>query len=738
MEFTDLNKEQLHAVRYTQGPLLVLAGAGSGKTRVLTTRIANLILNHGVRPYQILALTFTNKAAREMRERIESILGAGADDMWVSTFHSFCARVLRYEAQYLGFEKSFAIYDDADQLIVYAQIIKAMRLDDKQFPKRVLRERVSQAKNHALNPEEYLRDDAFGDIYVKVYKQYQKQLKQNNAMDFDDLLLKTIALFREHDEVLQKYSNRFQYVLVDEYQDTNMAQYRLIKLLCENRRNICVVGDDDQSIYGWRGADIRNILEFEKDFPGAQVIRLEQNYRSTSVILNAANSVIDHNKGRKKKKLWTTVAGGERLRVYQAQDEREEADYICRRVLQGAREGRRYDAFAVLYRTNAQSRMLETAFTGFGIPYKMYGGTRFYERAEIKDIMAYLRLIYNPADDVAFQRIINVPKRAIGAAGMDEMQSIVSRNDLPLFVAAMECQSELSSRIRPKIAGFVDLITKFVSRRETMALSDFAVEILKEIGYDAYLRDDKKENYETRAENIQEFLGAVREFESGLDGDADPLGAYLENVALISDIDSMREDNGSVALMTLHSAKGLEFPVVFMVGMEEGIFPTRRARLDPARLEEERRLCYVGITRARQELYFVYARRRMLFGDISYNMPSRFLDELPDELIEKEASQYVQRAPLRENSIEQPRFTVKTYGAFGASAQAAIPDVIIPKSGEPGKIFSRHQRVRHAAFGEGTVLQVEGAGSAQVITIDFGGTIKKFAAAFAPITPTEQ
>lgn len=738
MELQDLNPQQQEAVTHTQGPLLVLAGAGSGKTRVLTTRIANLIVHHGVRPYQILALTFTNKAAREMRERTEQLVGENAGDMWVMTFHSCCARILRMESQYLGFEKSFIIYDDSDQISLYNEIIKKLELDEKQFPKRALRERISHAKNHSLDVESYLKDDAFSDVYIRVYKLYQTRLKQNNALDFDDLLLKTIELFQNNPEVLQKYQQRFAYVLVDEYQDTNMAQYTLIRMLSAEHRNICVVGDDDQSIYGWRGADIRNILEFEKDFPGAFVVRLEQNYRSTSVILDAANGVISNNKGRKRKKLWTAMTGGAQIHVYQSQDEREEADYICRRILDGIRLHKRYDEYAILYRTNAQSRMLETTLTSYGISYRVYGGTRFYERSEIKDVLAYLRLIYNPADDVAFQRIINVPKRGLGNAAIDELFALSAQQDAPLFIAALEGAEALTPRIRGKIQGFLEQMTALLILREQLPLADFTKELLNSIEYDAYLRDDKKENYASRCENVNELLGTMQEFESGLPPETDSLGAYLENVALLSDIDNMEDKNGSVALMTLHSVKGLEFPVVFIAGMEENIFPTRRARLEPLQMEEERRLCYVGITRAMQELYLIHAQRRALYGDISCNAPSRFLGEIPEELLDKQAAPVLQRTQRHHAREARPLTTAhKAQGGFGMRGLTPEPNVPRPSVESEGKSFQKYQRVRHATFGEGTVLCVEGSGSAQVITIDFGGSSKKFAASFAPITTVE-
>lgn len=737
MEFTDLNKQQLEAVNYVEGPLLVLAGAGSGKTRVLTTRIANLITNHGVWPSEILALTFTNKAAREMRERTERIVGSNVDDMWIATFHSCCARILRYEAEHLGFDKRFVIYDSADQLTLYQNIIKQLQLDDKRFPKRLLRERVSDAKNHAINVEEYLRDGEFSDTFIKVYRLYQKRLKESNALDFDDLLLKVTELFGQNSDVLSKYQRRFRFILVDEYQDTNMVQYNLLRMLAAGHGNLCVVGDDDQSIYGWRGADIKNILGFEKDFKGAHVIRLEQNYRSTSVILDAANSVIENNKGRKKKKLWTDEAGGERVRLYTALDERDEANYICRNVLEGVRNGGNYDDYAILYRTNAQSRMIETAFMGFGIPYKVYGGLRFYERSEIKDIMAYLRVVFNAADDVAFMRIVNTPKRGLGAAALEGLSAYASEAGLPLMLAAID-EEGLPTRLFSKLEPFTKMMTDFIAMRESMSLELFIKELLRRINYEAYLRDDKKENYETKLENINEMLGAVSEFEAGLPDDVDVLGAYLENVSLISDIDGLNEDDGSVALMTMHSAKGLEFPTVFIAGMEEGIFPSAKSKFEPEKLEEERRLCYVGITRACSKLYLISAQRRMLYGDILINMPSRFLGEIPDELVEKESAVseiVLNRAALKEAA--EHSFREKAHGSFG-KLRSYDHSGITPKSDNNEAKFKQYQQVNHAVFGMGTVLSVEGSGSAEIVVVEFGGgTIKKFAASFAPITIVE-
>ncbi len=746
MDLQDLNKPQREAAECIDGPLLILAGAGSGKTRVLTYRIAHMVQDCGVAPWQILALTFTNKAAGEMRTRTEQLVGCDASEMWVMTFHSCCARILRRHADKLGYDRTFVIYDDADQMTVYGEIIKNLSLNDKVFSKRMLKETISNAKNRTVDPEAYFKDASMsGDVMLNVYRAYMKKLKQSNAMDFDDLLRNVLLLFEGNRDVLEYYQNKFRYILVDEYQDTNMLQYRFVQLLSEVHRNICVVGDDDQSIYGWRGADIRNILEFEHDFPGATVVRLEQNYRSTQVILDAANAVIGNNRDRKQKKLWTTQKGGALIENYCAQNERYEADYVCSQILHGVRDGRRYDDFAILYRTNAQSRVLETALIGYGIPYRVYGGTRFYERKEIKDILAYLRLLSNPADDVALLRIINVPRRGIGENTVSELALSAAQKGIPMFLAAMEPEG-ISNRARPKIEKFVEDMKQLLAARDTLPLHEFGQMVLDVIRYDDYLRDDKKESYETRAQNVAELIGAMREFADGYEGEDDVLMAYLENVALISDIDAMEDDNGQVALMTLHSAKGLEFPVVFITGMEDEIFPGRRILDGPDKLEEERRLCYVGITRARSQLYLVYARQRALFGkDYYMAVPSRFLEEIPEELMHvtryddswsngfsstetaktKYGAGFTVVPPAEKKT---PAHSMDMHIGFGVHAED------MPQShAETKKTFAVHERVRHATFGEGTVLRVEGAGTAQIVEIDFGNTVKKFAAAYAPI-----
>ncbi|HOR12610.1 MAG TPA: UvrD-helicase domain-containing protein [Clostridia bacterium] len=727
MEFCNLNVEQKKAVEHVNGPLLVLAGAGSGKTRVLTCRIANLIKHHKIPPWGILALTFTNKAAREMLQRVENLLGEDAAPVWLSTFHSFCIRILRFEAAHTGMGNNFVVYDDNDQLSVYDEIIKQLELDKNMFSKRLLCERISQAKNYSLNAEEFLRDEAFSEVYLKVYKLYQKRLKQYNALDFDDILLKTIDLFKANPEVLAHYQNRFKFIMVDEYQDTNMAQYELVYLLAKEHQNLFVVGDDDQSIYGWRGANIRNILEFEKDFAGAKIIRLEQNYRSTDVILDAANSVISNNINRKKKALWTEEKGGILIRTYCAYNEKDEADYICKQILEGIRQGQKADAFAVLYRTNAQSRIIETTLAAYGIAHQVYGGQRFYERAEIRDVLAYLRLFYNPADDIAFVRAINTPRRGIGNAAISALTSIASEKGISLYAAAQNSQS-LPTAMYSKLKRFTDVIEDLSLQKNKLGLFEFTKKLLLCIEYDKYLKESKGDTYETRLENIDELLGSIKEFEEGLVENTDALGAYLENISLVSDIDALQEQNGRVALMTLHSAKGLEFHTVFIAGMEEGIFPNRKSGIEPKELEEERRLCYVGITRAMKALHLIHAQQRNLYGDFAFNPHSRFLEEIPDELCEScSASSYAIAAALKQKPSKQVQKFA--HGGFGA----IIREKDMPSSAAPSVQYKEYQRVKHAAFGSGTVLKIEGTGSAQIITIDFGTMIKKFAASYAPI-----
>ena len=739
MDLSTLNKEQRQAVDTLDGPLLILAGAGSGKTRALTYRIANLV-DHGVSPWNILALTFTNKAAREMRERTEALLGGSVKDMWVATFHSCCTRILRSDIDKLGRDRNFVIYDDDDQTSLIAAIMKRLGVNDKDITKRQIKEHISEAKNKSTEPEKFLMDNPYLDESVlKVFREYQRSLKEYNALDFDDLLGKTLELFQSCPEVLQKYRSKFRYILVDEYQDTNVMQYHIVELLAREHGNICVVGDDDQSIYGWRGADIRNILDFEKDFPGAKVIRLEQNYRSTSNILDAANAVIENNQGRKSKKLWTDNGRGDRIETFTADSERDEAHFVCRKIMEGVRNGMNYGDFAVLYRMNAQSRIPETTMVNYGIPNKVYGGQRFYERKEIKDIMAYLRLIYNPFDDIALKRIINVPKRSIGDASIAELARVAEQEGKSMLVAALTSEN-IDPRAMKKIKPFADTMGEFIALSRTMPLSEFTWGMISALEYENYLKaEDKRGEVESRMDNLRELIGNIKEIEKDLSEGEDALRAFLENVSLVSDIDSMNDGNGAVALMTLHSAKGLEFPVVFMIGMEENIFPTSRARNDMSNhaMEEERRLCYVGMTRAKQKLYLINARQRNIFGNESYNRKSRFIEEIPAELI---VSDNPVKQPDAREQAEHTRGQRKNFHRYAMDTHALGDGTrdVRPAATPVSKTFEKYQKVQHDKFGVGTVMEISGSGSSMLVSIDFGAAgVKRFAAAYAPIKPVE-
>ena len=739
MNLSTLNKEQRQAVDTLDGPLLILAGAGSGKTRALTYRIANLV-DHGVSPWNILALTFTNKAAREMRERTEALLGGSVKDMWVATFHSCCTRILRSDIDKLGRDRNFVIYDDDDQTSLIAAIMKRLGVNDKDITKRQIKEHISEAKNKSTEPEKFLMDNPYLDETVlKVFREYQRSLKEYNALDFDDLLGKTLELFQSCPEVLQKYRSKFRYILVDEYQDTNVMQYHIVELLAREHGNICVVGDDDQSIYGWRGADIRNILDFEKDFPGAKVIRLEQNYRSTSNILDAANAVIENNQGRKSKKLWTDNGRGDRIETFTADSERDEAHFVCRKIMEGVRNGMNYGDFAVLYRMNAQSRIPETTMVNYGIPNKVYGGQRFYERKEIKDIMAYLRLIYNPFDDIALKRIINVPKRSIGDASIAELARVAEQEGKSMLVAALTSEN-IDPRAMKKIKPFADTMGEFIALSRTMPLSEFTWGMISALEYENYLKaEDKRGEVESRMDNLRELIGNIKEIEKDLSEGEDALRAFLENVSLVSDIDSMNDGNGAVALMTLHSAKGLEFPVVFMIGMEENIFPTSRARNDMSNhaMEEERRLCYVGMTRAKQKLYLINARQRNIFGNESYNRKSRFIEEIPAELT---VSDNPVKQPDAREQAEHTRGQRKNFHRYAMDTHALGDGTrdVKPAATPVSKTFEKYQKVQHDKFGVGTVMEISGSGSSMLVSIDFGAAgVKRFAAAYAPIKPVE-
>ena len=769
MDLNALNPEQRRAAETLDGPVLILAGAGSGKTRALTYRVANLI-DHGVPAWSVLALTFTNKAAREMKERVIKLIGEEqAEEAWISTFHSTCARILRRDIEKLGYSRSFTIFDDDDQQRMLKDILKQQNIDEKFMPVREVKAKISDAKNRIMTPDEWFAQtsrDRRNSMIHDVMTVYEQRLKAQNALDFDDLLLKTLELLAEHPPVLEVYRRRFRYVLVDEYQDTNKAQYELVRLLTSESRNLCVVGDDDQSIYGWRGADIRNILDFEKDYPDAVVIKLEQNYRSTGTILDAANQVIAHNESRKDKTLWTEQQDGEKIRVFCAKDEREEAAWIVRQIDALRKTGVFLGDIAVLYRTNAQSRIPEESLMQTGIPYRVFGGQKFYERKEIKDIIAYLRVIANPADDLSLTRIINVPKRAIGDSTVQQLTEHATREGLPLFAVLADLPEQLGSRAKNSVSGFFSMLTMLIAGKESMDLEAFVEHLISTTGLeDQYVREDTDEA-RGRIENIHEFLGAVHEF--ALMADEATLESYLENIALVTDLDRTKEDSGYVVMMTLHSAKGLEFDNVFIPGMEEGIFPSSRSMEEENRLEEERRLMYVGITRARKRLYLSRAVERMLYNQFSHNPPSRFLDEIPARLVREEYSSsaaYGMNRGARRTDAYEGRWSGRPVYETAASGHAAaslgkprlklkgldlnsIPGVSKGFSGSKAnalageamqKLFAPGDRVRHPKFGFGEVMTVTGAGADSRIRIRFETAgEKELALTIAPIVRVEE
>ena len=752
MNYLDkLNPEQRAAVEQTQGPLLVLAGAGSGKTRVLTCRIAHLI-DSGVPAWRILAITFTNKAAREMVERVDSLTGESGKDAWVSTFHSCCARILRRDIEKLGYKREFVIYDEDDRMTVIKGVAKQLGLSDKEYPPKAIKAAISDAKNRMLTPREWLKDagDNFRNRKLcEAYEKYEIALRGNNALDFDDLLIKTLELLSEHPPVLQYYQDKFDYVLVDEYQDTNIAQYQFVRLMAGSKRNLCVVGDDDQSIYGWRGADIRNILEFEKDFPDCKVIKLEQNYRSTANILDAANQVIAHNAGRKEKALWTQCDPGDKVGLYHAMDERDEAAFAALMSKKLINQGMRPGEIAVLYRTNAQSRVLEEAFVRAGVPNRIYGGQRFYDRKEVKDLIAYMRALVNPDDDVSVRRIINEPKRGIGDSTVEALALYAGENDLSLMAAALDSEGAgLSSRAQRLVGGFADLMVELTEAMYTMSITEFTSALIERTGYVRALEESKTEENQTRIENIRELEGAVSEFAK-----LNPEGTltdFLENVALITDVDNLNETSGAVTLMTLHSAKGLEFDAVFLVGMEEGVFPLSRALFDETALEEERRLAYVGITRAKKKLYLSHAHTRMLYNARSANQLSRFVSEIPQRLIQEGAVKSQTRVPMppRRSYEDAPRsgsYTSRPAPQTRGEKPSGKPALNIPglQKGFGGgqsapqrslKLFREGDSVIHAVFGRGRVEAVEGEGGDQKVIVAFeSGAKKRFSANIAPL-----
>ena len=753
--YDELNPMQQKAVKQKDGAVLILAGAGSGKTGALTVRIADM-LEHGISPYNILAITFTNKAAKEMRERVDKLAGPSAEHVWISTFHSTCVQILRREIEKLDYSRDFSIYDADDQEKVMKEVFKELNLSitDKTYTVRGAVSAISHLKEEMISWEDYAKEVDKADMRAyktsRVYELYQKRLRRNNALDFDDLIYKTVLLFRTNPNVLNVYQERFKYIMVDEYQDTNTSQYELVRLLAGKYGNLCVVGDDDQSIYGWRGANIRNILDFEKDFPNAVVIKLEQNYRSTKNILTAANEVIKHNSARKDKTLWTENDTGSIIHVFRADNDIEEAVFVTEIINKNALKGKKYKDFAVLYRTNAQSRAIEDRFVRKGIPYRLFGGVRFYERKEIKDILAYLKLIDNSADAVAIKRIINVPKRGIGDKTVETAENAASKNGTTLF-EALGCAAEypeLKSRGK-KLGEFYELICSFKQKAEELSVHELIEYVVNATGYRDELEQDGSDDAMMRIENIEEFASKAAEFEK--ENENATLSAFLEDVALVADIDSYSEDDDAVVLMTLHSAKGLEFPYVFMIGMEEGLFPSGRATNtgDPKELEEERRLCYVGITRAKKELFLTYARQRMQHGQFVYNAPSRFLGELPPELLDNPFKKVQTREiPSHEPPKASPynfgaRFAASRAGvaAGNMSARPVVPKPYAAEMPKPTSVtidFTVGDKVRAPKYGIGEVKSIKNAGRDYEVEVAFTGKgTKKFMAGLSKLKKVE-
>ena len=734
-----MNPKQKEAVVCTQGPLLLMAGAGSGKTRVLTHRIAYLIEEKEVNPWNILAITFTNKAAKEMKERVKSLLGPVGEDVWVSTFHSMCVRILRRDVDCIGYSRSFTIIDSSEQQSLMKRILKEQNIDPKKYDPRSILAAISNAKNGLLTPEDYqsFQGDFFQQIVGRCYENYQKELRQNQCMDFDDLIMNTIRLFNENEDILAYYQRKFQYIHVDEYQDTNHAQYTLVNLLAERFRNLCVVGDADQSIYGWRGADMQNILDFEKDYPDAEVILLEQNYRSTQTILNAANQVIQNNHNRRKKKLWTENQDGQLITYYRGESERDEAQFIVREIQRLIfDEKKKYGDFAVLYRTNAQSRAVEDTLVKANIPYTMVGGHKFYDRKEIKDILAYLSAIANLDDSISLERIINVPKRGIGASSVEKLRQFATLHGWPLLEAAHNVElTNISGKAGKELGNFGQMMNDFHQMIPFLSVTDLTKEVLDKSGYQADLRLQNTIESQARLENLEEFLTVTQEFDKRFesqeeDTDAkDKLTLFLNDLALLSDIDNYEEETTQVTLMTLHAAKGLEFPVVFLIGMEENVFPLSRALMEESELEEERRLAYVGITRAEEKLYLTNAFSRTLYGRTNYNRPSRFMEEIEEDLLETTSS----RPTIATQNPSRGTFNPTAFKpSYQQPAQKAVSSKV--ETGGEASNWKAGDKVSHKKWGTGMVVRV--SGSAKDVELDVAFTqqgVKRLLAAFAPI-----
>ena len=732
--YDTLNEQQKEAVFCTEGPLLLLAGAGSGKTRVLTHRIAYLIQECGVNPYHILAITFTNKAAAEMRERVDDLVGYGAEHIWVSTFHSACVRILRRHIDLIGYDRNFTIYDTDDTKQVIRDVIKRLQLDKKQYPERGLLNEISKAKDELITPSEYEMKAAgkFREMQVaKVYAEYQKQLHANNALDFDDLLFKTVELFQFHPDILEQYQQRFQYIMVDEYQDTNTVQFQFVSMLARKHRNLCVVGDDDQSIYKFRGANIYNILNFEKVFEEAQVIKLEQNYRSTQNILDAANEVIRNNKGRKEKRLWTENEKGALIAFHQYETEYEEANEVVNEIGKLSQEGIAYSNMAILYRTNAQSRIFEEKFLLKNIPYKIVGGVNFYSRKEIKDILAYLKVIDNGQDDLAVKRIINIPKRGIGAASVAKIEEYAMLHEISFLDACFQASSITSlGRSIGKIQGFADEVKRYRKIAQNSSIVELFHAVLEGTGYTIALQAEETEEAKARLENIDELLNKITAYE--LEAEEPSLEELLEEIALVADVDSLNETDNKVVLMTLHSAKGLEFPYVFLAGMEDGIFPSYMTIISDDRdeLEEERRLCYVGITRAKEKLYLSAAKHRMMHGRTQFNKVSRVVSEIPEDLLEIE-----DKMSFREKDPQRSLFSVNRKQVFTKPYQKARQFTVL----ETAKIdYEVGDMVSHVKFGRGEVMEIVQGGRDYEVTVQFEKAgRKKMFASFAKLKKTE-
>ncbi|HAZ0752628.1 DNA helicase PcrA [Enterococcus faecium] len=731
-----MNPRQKEAVLHTDGPLLLMAGAGSGKTRVLTHRIAYLIEEKEVNPWNILAITFTNKAAKEMKERVNAILASGGEDVWVSTFHSMCVRILRRDVDFIGYNRNFTIIDSSEQLTLMKRILKELNIDPKKYDPRSILGTISQAKNSLQTPQDFakMQGSYYEEIAAKCYAAYQKELQYNQCMDFDDLIMNTIRLFEEHPDSLTYYQNKFHYIHVDEYQDTNHAQYTLVNLLAGRFRNLCVVGDADQSIYGWRGADMQNILDFEKDYPDAAVILLEQNYRSTKNILSAANQVIENNSNRKPKNLWTENKEGNKITYYRADNERDETRFIVDRMQEEIRSNHRnYGDFAILYRTNAQSRVMEETLLKANIPYKMVGGHKFYDRKEIKDILAYLNVLVNPQDSISFERIVNSPKRGIGPGSIEKLRSFASLHEWPLLEAAQNVElANIGGKAGQQLGAFGEMIQEVTQMIPYLTVTELTKEVLDRSGYLEDLKIQNTLEAQARIENLEEFLTVTQEFdkqfeqqnEEDADAPEEKLTVFLNDLALVSDIDNLEEDASQVTLMTLHAAKGLEFPVVFLIGLEEGVFPLSRALMEESELEEERRLAYVGITRAEEALYLTNAFSRTLYGRTQYNRPSRFVEEIDQELLEIEG--------MRPTPKKTPVFAKKTAYSYKQPETAVVPSK--SATGGENNSWKPGDKVKHKKWGLGTVVRVSGTSKDLELDVAFPSQgVKRLLAAFAPI-----